>query len=88
MEELELSILNLLIFPETFKSILDECPIPTTRQIAGDVLKTLIHDDLVFPLIADEAGNLKRSMGYDTDSISLYRFQISSKGMKIIEDTI
>jgi hypothetical protein len=67
MEELELSILNLLIFPETFKSI---------------------HDDLVFPLIADEAGNLKRSMGYDTDSISLYRFQISSKGMKIIEDTI
>ena len=85
MEELELAVLSLLIFPETFASIVDECPTPTSKHIVGDVLKKLIHDELVVPLLENEKGNFQRSLGYDSDGLYHYRYQITAKGQSVLE---
>lgn len=84
MDKIAISILNLLIFPETFQSIVDECPIPTTKYITADILKQLLHDELIIPIDEDEKGNFKRSLVYDSDNMDRYRYQITSKGLKII----
>jgi len=84
MDELEVAILNLLVFPETFESIVDECPHPTTRHVAGDVLKKLMHDELVSPMYEDPPGTFTRSLGYDSDSLDTYRYQLTSKGLNLL----
>lgn len=85
MDKLELAIMDLLTFPETFKSIVDECAIPSTSFVIADVLKKLIHDELVAPFRVDEDGNPRRSLGYDSDRMSDFMYQLTSKGFRILE---
>lgn len=86
MEPLESAVLSLLMFPESFGSIVDECEIPSTKHIIGDVLKKLMHDELVMPLFDDGNGNYRRSLGYDSDFLDHYRYQITAKGLKKLQN--
>ncbi|MFT5723352.1 MAG: hypothetical protein ACI9JN_000462 [Bacteroidia bacterium] len=81
MDEIDFAVLELLLFPEQFSNIVMECRIPTTRHVVGDVLKTLLHDSYVSPLYKDESGNFKRSIGYDSDNMGAFYYQITSKGI-------
>ncbi|MBI1307134.1 MAG: hypothetical protein GC181_11080 [Bacteroidetes bacterium] len=86
MDELSITILRLLIFPETFDSIVEECEIESSKHIISDVLKKLIHDELVSPGFNDEKGNFKRSLGYDSDAMGAYIYQITAKGIRRLEN--
>jgi hypothetical protein len=88
MDELDISVLELLLFPEQFANILLECRPSSTRQIIGDVLKTLLHDGHVTPLIKDEEGNFKRSIGYDSDNMDAFYYQISGKGIDALNQSL
>ena len=78
MIELEL---ELLLFPENFNNVVAECRISDSRHIVGDVLKTLLHDGLVSPLRLDDKGNFTRSIGYDSDDMQAFHYQLTSKGI-------
>lgn len=85
MDELGLAILALLVFPESFEKIVDECPIDAGKHVIGDVLKQLLHDEYVVPMLQDDTGAFKRSLGYDSDFLNDYHFQMTSKGMGVFE---
>ncbi|MBO6518388.1 MAG: hypothetical protein JJ975_17785 [Bacteroidia bacterium] len=85
MEEIEYAILELLIFPEGFESIVEECRVKAGRHVIGDVLKQLLHDEYVGPFLKNEQGDFERSLGYDSDFLDGYYFQITSKGLKALE---
>jgi len=81
MGEIEYAVLELLIFPESFDSIVEECAIREGKHVIGDVLKTLLHDELVNPYLKNEDGDFKKSLGYDSDFLNHYHYQISAKGL-------
>ncbi len=85
MDDLELAVLELLIFPETFVSIVDECRIQSGKHVIGDVLKQLLHDELARPYLKDDDGVFYRSMVYDSDFLNSYYYQITSKGLTVLE---
>jgi len=83
MDEVELAVLELLLFPENFKNIVDECKVKvdTTTHVIGDVLKKLLHDEFVIPLSKNEKGEFVRSIGYDSDDMNNFHYQLSAKGI-------
>ncbi|MCO4819406.1 MAG: hypothetical protein KC517_07260 [Bacteroidetes bacterium] len=81
MDEFSISVLELLLFPEHFNNIVDECRMNTTRHIVGDILKNLLHDGLVSPLILNDNGGFVRSIGYDSDNMEAFYYQITAKGI-------
>ncbi len=84
MEEIGIKILDLLLFPESYHKLKEESSEFTKANILGDVLKGLLHNNYVQALIEDEVGNLKPSLGFDSDRLQDYHFQITSKGLKEI----
>lgn len=85
MDDLALAVLELLIFPEEFDSIIDECRIKSGKHVIGDVLKNLLHDEMVRPLLKNKDGELVKSLGYDSDFLQDYHFQITAKGLSALE---
>lgn len=85
MDELDIAVLELLIFPENFDRIVEECRLSSDRNILGDVLKNLLHDELVAPLVMTEDGVFVRSLGYDSDFLNHHHYQITSKGLDALE---
>jgi hypothetical protein len=81
MDEIEYAVLELLIFPESFESIVEECAVREGKHVIGDVLKSLLHDELVNPYLKSEDGNFTKSLGYDSDFLNHYHYQISAKGL-------
>ena len=81
MDELEIAVLELLLFPEQFNNIVDECRVKVGRHVIGDALKTLLHDKYVSPLRLDDSGQLVRSIGYDSDDMEAFQYQITAKGI-------
>jgi hypothetical protein len=84
MVELDFAVLELLLFPEEFDNIVAECRIPSTKHVIGDVLKTLLHDDLVSPMVKNEVGNFERRIGYDSDHMEAFYYQITGKGIDML----
>ena len=88
MDNTALNILQLLIFPERFESIVAESDADIDRHIAGDILKQLLHDEYVSPLIEEPEGTFTRSLGYDSDHLEDFCYQITAKGLRILEKQI
>lgn len=84
MDKLTIAVLELLLFPEHFNNIVAECRESSSQHIVGDVLKTLLHDGFVSPLRLDESGNFVRSIGYDSDDMRAYYYQITAKGIDVL----
>jgi hypothetical protein len=84
LEELELKILSLLLFPEKFKHIAEESG-EADSFIVADVLKTLIVKDLVRIYESDEQGNFKPVQFLTVDNLNLQWFRITTKGIDILE---
>ena len=84
MDKVSISVLELLLFPEHFNDIVEECRSRTTRHIVGDVLKTLLHDGLVSPLLKKQNGEYERSIGYDSDDMEAFYYQITAKGIDVL----
>ena len=84
LEELELKILSLLLFPEKFKHIVEESG-EADSYIVADVLKTLIVKDLVRIYETDEIGNFKPVQFLAVDELNLQWFRITTKGINILE---
>ncbi|MFT4521145.1 MAG: hypothetical protein ACI8ZN_000069 [Bacteroidia bacterium] len=85
MDEINAAILDLLIFPENFANIVSECTLTDNKHVIADVLKQLMHDELVYPLLLNQNGDLVRSLGYDTDFMNDYHYQLSSLGIKTLQ---
>ncbi|MCB9262060.1 MAG: hypothetical protein H6607_06770 [Flavobacteriales bacterium] len=85
MDELAKAVLEQLLFPENFENIVEECRIKAGKHIIGDVLKTLLHDEMVSPMLPNEKGDWVRSLGYDSDFMGDYRYQITAKGLKALQ---
>lgn len=84
MEELELKILGLMLFPESFEHLKEESAAFVRVNVMGDVLKSLLHRGYVQAYLPDDLGILKRSMGFDSDMLGDYHYQITAKGLKEI----
>jgi hypothetical protein len=87
MEKIELDILNLLLFPESYHQLREEAVLFTTEHIMGDVIKGLMHRGYVFALLPNKEGALKRVLGFDSDALSEYSFQLSAKGIRALTNT-
>lgn len=84
MDELEIAVLELLLFPEHFNNIVAECKVKVSRHVIGDALKTLLHDKYVSPLRLDKNGKYERSIGYDSDDMEAFYYQITAKGIDML----
>ncbi len=87
MDELEFAVLELMLFPESFEHIVSETRIAASRPVIGDVLKKLLHDELVSPYFKDSEGNYQRSIGYDSDDMNSYYYQITAKGIDVLNSS-
>jgi hypothetical protein len=83
LEELELKILSLLLFPEKFKHIAEESG-EADFYIVADVLKTLIVKDLVRIYESDEQGNYMPVQFLAVDDLNFQWFRITTKGIIIL----
>jgi len=84
VEKVGIQILDLLLFPESYEKLVEESREFTSKRIFGDVLKGLLHNNYVQALLEDDDGNLKASLGFDSDALHHYHFQITSKGLRVI----
>ena len=87
MEDLEIKILSLMIFAESFSKLRDESSEFTKANILSDILKNLIHRGYVFTLLPDDKGQLQRSLGFDSDALQDYHYQLTSKGVRALESS-
>lgn len=83
MDEVEKAVLELLLFPESFEHIVEECKVKvdTSTHVIGDVLKKLLHDEYVIPVRKTEEGDFVRNIGYDSDDMNSFFYQLSAKGI-------
>lgn len=88
MDELEIAVLELLLFPEHFNNIVAECKVKVGRHAIGDALKTLLHDKYVSPLRLVEDGKFERSIGYDSDNMEAFHYQITAKGIDTLNNIL
>lgn len=84
IEKLEREILDLLLFPETLESLEEETSHLMGKHVLSDILKQLLHHGYVQSLIENSKGELKNTLGFDSDMLKSYRFQITAKGMNEI----
>lgn len=84
MEDLELKVLGLLLFPEAYDNLKEESASFVGLNVLSDILKGLLHKGYVQALLPDESGALRRSMGFDSDMLGDYHYQITAKGLKEI----
>lgn len=88
MDELELAVLELLLFPEHFNNIVAECKVKASKHVIGDALKNLLHDQLVSPLALLDNGQFERSIGYDSDNMEAFHYQITAAGINELNKNI
>ncbi len=81
LPELELEILNMCIFPETFGSIAEECTTEKNPNVVADAIKNLIHHKL---LVATNKQNAL-SWVYDSDKMKESMFKATADGVEFME---
>ncbi len=83
INELGESILNLLIFEETFEHIIDELK-PIKQNLIQDEIKSLIVLDFIKPV--KDLDSLKPSgIIYNSDNLSEFSYKITAKGINYLE---
>jgi hypothetical protein len=83
LNPIQILILRALTFPEPFDTLVEE--IPAKEAVIGAELKELIVLGLVQVMQEDERGRFKSSIYYDSDNMRAFKYQISSKGLKLQE---
>lgn len=84
LDEIETDVLNLVLFPEEFDTIVSECRSTSNPNVVADVIKSLIHKKLIVPGIQDEAGKFKPGAMYNTDRMSDYLYVATVQGQQIM----
>ncbi|MFY0644429.1 MAG: hypothetical protein JXR19_08165 [Bacteroidia bacterium] len=81
--DLELEILKLCLYEESFNTICEECQITDDLNIIGDAIKNLIHLKLLKPENTE-----MRSMSwiYDGDKMNESCFRATAKGVDYMLD--
>ena len=82
LPELEMEILRLCIFPETFESIAAECTSEKKQSVIADAIKNLIHTKL---LLADNSAN-SLAWIYDVDKMKESSFRATANGVEWMEE--
>lgn len=77
------SILNLLLFEETFDHISDELK-QYKQNIIQDEIKSLIVLDLIKP-VKDLESNKFSGIIYNSDNLREFSYQITAKGISYLE---
>jgi len=85
LEEVELEVLSLLLFPERFEIIVAESEKAQNEHVVADVLKNLIHKKLVVSGFMSDKNVFKPSVYYDSDAMKKSAFKATSKGLEHIE---
>lgn len=85
LDDLSFEILDLVLFPEEFGSIVSECKSTRNANVIADVIKDLIHKKLVVPGSPNEKGDFVPGGMYNTDSMSDYMYVATSKGVEIMK---
>lgn len=84
-DEIDLKVMNLLLFEETFGKIAEELP-TYSPNILADVLKHLIVKGWVTPVQFDSRKSFgKQSMFLETDGMRSAYFRLTTKGINLLE---
>jgi hypothetical protein len=84
LNPIQRQILRSLTFPEPFDTLVEE--VKGTQPVIGAELKYLIAKGLVTVIDRDDRGRDKPSIFYDSDNMRAFRYQISAKGLRQMED--
>ncbi|MEZ4804048.1 MAG: hypothetical protein R2852_00785 [Bacteroidia bacterium] len=79
-------IISLLVFEESFSSIVSELP-DESRYALADEIKSLIVKDLVKPCKNSENNTLSGIL-YDSDAMNSYTFILTAKGLAYLENNL
>ena len=78
----EKSVLEKLIFEETFDNIIQDCRHLALPNVISDILKYLIQHKLVVAKIPSKTQKSKAGFMYDTDRMKDYTYQATAKGIR------
>jgi hypothetical protein len=81
LPDLEVEVLRLCIFPETFESIVAEVQSEKKASVIADAIKNLIHYKLL--VAANEANSL--TWVYDSDKMRESSFKATANGVEWME---
>jgi hypothetical protein len=81
LPDLEMEVLRLCIFPETFESIVAEVQSENKASVIADAIKNLIHYKLL--VAANEANSL--TWVYDSDKMRESTFKATANGVEWME---
>ena len=81
LPDLESELLRSCLFPETFKTLVDECNLETKQSVIADAIKNLIHHKL---LVASNS-YVSLSWIYDSDKMKESSFKATAKGVEWME---
>ena len=81
LPDLEMEVLRLCIFPETFESIVAEVQSENKASVIADAIKNLIHYKLL--VAANEANSL--TWVYDSDKMRESSFKATANGVEWME---
>lgn len=83
-EQLEVKILEHLIFEETIDHILDECKTVAPSNVIIRILKQLLHQKQVVARTPVPGRSSKPGFIYDSDKMDDYTYQATAKGLNRI----
>lgn len=81
-EQLQRKVLSLLIFPESFQHILEECGKDLSAPVITSVIKDLMRDNKLCPVDAESG---KKTFFYDSDRMHDYYYQATARGLDWLE---
>ena len=83
IDNIEKSILQKMIFSESFENLLNDCSKIAPANVVKDILKMLLHHKLV---VATPIGKVQKSgFMFDSDNMQCYTYRITAKGLKKLE---
>jgi hypothetical protein len=86
LDEVELEVLSLLLYPERFYKIVEECKTANNEHVVADVLKNLLHKKLIVSGYMNENNEFTTSVFYDSDKMKRSAFKANGKGLSAISE--
>lgn len=77
LPDLELEVLNLCLYPESFQVICEECNLSSDPNVIADAIKNLLHYKLLSPINED---NGMTNWMYDSDRMRDSQFRATAAG--------
>lgn len=86
LDEVEMNVLGLLLFPERFSKIVEESQAIATEHVVADALKNLIHKKLIVAGYMSDENVFSTSVFYDSDKMKQSAFKASRKGLDALDN--